>query len=167
VDGALDRMDALIEDILTLAREGSDVGEMEVIETQEILEECWENVETEAATLVTKIESEIQADRSRLRQLIENLFGNAVEHGGDDVTVTVGELNDRDGFYVADDGDGIPEEEREEVFETGYSTAEDGTGLGLRIVKRIVNAHDWEIQVVESDDGGARFEITGVETVES
>lgn len=103
----------------------------------------------------------ILADRSRLRQLLENLFRNAVEHGGDDVTVTVGELDH--GFYVEDDGPGIPEEDREEVFETGYSTSDEGTGLGLCIVKEIIEAHDWEIRVIEGTDGGVRFEITGVE----
>jgi signal transduction histidine kinase len=79
------------------------------------------------------------------------------------VTVTVGELEDGNGFYIADDGEGIPESEREEVFETGYSTSEHGTGFGLSIVEEIVTAHGWSIDVTESDDGGARFEVSGVE----
>ncbi|MFB6103002.1 MAG: PAS domain S-box protein [Haloplanus sp.] len=83
------------------------------------------------------------------------------EHATTPVIVTVGSLPN--GFYVADDGPGIPAEEREQVFETGYSTAS-GTGLGLSIVRSVVEAHDWEISVTESDAGGARFEITGVET---
>jgi signal transduction histidine kinase len=48
---------------------------------------------------------------------------------------------------------------REEIFETGYSTREEGTGFGLNIVERIVEAHGWEIRVTESESGGARFEI--------
>jgi len=64
------------------------------------------------------------------------------------VTVSVGGL--QDGFYVADDGVGIPESERRDVFEAGYSTAVDGTGFGLRIV----DVHGWRIQVTDSDDGG-------------
>jgi PAS domain S-box-containing protein len=78
-----------------------------------------------------------------------------------DVTVTVGDLDG--GFYVADDGQGIPAEERAKVFDGGYSTQEDGTGFGLYIVERTVERHGWSIRVVESDDGGARFEITGVD----
>lgn len=96
-----------------------------------------------------------------MRQLFENLFRNAVEHGGPDVTVTVGEL--RNGFYIQDNGNGVPEPHREEVFETGYSTSEDGTGFGLSIVQQVANAHGWSIRVTESADGGARFESTGVE----
>jgi len=88
--------------------------------------------------------------------------GDAVEHG-DDVQVWVGLLEDDDGFYVADDGPGIPDADRENVFEHGYTTAEEGTGLGLSIVRRIAEAHGWDVRVTESADGGARFEITDVE----
>jgi len=64
---------------------------------------------------------------------------------------------------VADDGVGIDEADRESLFDSGYSTKDDGTGLGLSIVERMVRAHGWEIAVTESENGGARFEITGVE----
>jgi signal transduction histidine kinase len=68
-----------------------------------------------------------------------------------------------DGFYVADDGPGVPEADRESVFESGYSTDREGTGLGLTIVQEIAEAHGWEVSVTDSESGGARFEITGVE----
>ena len=73
-----------------------------------------------------------------------------------------------EGFYVADTGPGIPPSDREDVFEAGYSTSEDGTGFGLRIVGQIADAHGWEITVTESEngEGGARFEFTGVEVGE-
>jgi signal transduction histidine kinase len=93
--------------------------------------------------------------------LLENLLGNALRHGGADVTVAVGSLDD--GFYVADDGPGIPEADRDAVFDSGYSTAAEGTGVGLAIVQQVVDAHDWSISVTESETGGTRFEITGVE----
>jgi signal transduction histidine kinase len=86
-----------------------------------------------------------------------------VEHGGEAVTVTVGALDD--GFYVADDGPGIPETERDSIFEAGYSTADDGTGFGLRIVEQVADAHGWTVGVVESEAGGASFEVRGVEFV--
>jgi signal transduction histidine kinase len=105
----------------------------------------------------------ITADRSQVKQLFENLYRNAVEHGGTDVTVSVGAMDN--GFYVADTGPGIPESEREAVFEAGYSTNQDGTGFGLRIVEEVADAHGWEVAVTESTQGGARFEITGAESV--
>jgi len=67
---------------------------------------------------------------------------------------------------VADNGGGIPPERRNQIFETGFTTDPDGTGFGLSIVQQIVTGHDWEIQVTESSSGGARFEVTGVDTVE-
>jgi len=86
-----------------------------------------------------------------------------VEHGRADVTVTVGRLDD--GFYIEDDGPGTPSDERDAVFEAGYSRSTDGTGFGLSIVKQIINAHDWQIRIADGTSGGARFEITSVEFV--
>jgi PAS domain S-box-containing protein len=157
---ALDRMDTLIDDLLTLAREGGTGLEVDPADLAAVVDDCWRSVETGAATLVTKTDLTIRADEGRLRQLLENLIQNAVDHGEPTVTVTIGDLND--GFYVADDGPGIPPAKRERVFETGYSTANDGTGYGLSIVQEIVDAHEWEIDVTVSEDGGARFEITSV-----
>ncbi len=73
------------------------------------------------------------------------------------LTVTVGAL--ADGFYVADDGTGIPVDERETVFEPGHSGTNGGTGLGLAIVEQIVAAHDWNVTLTTADCGGARFDI--------
>lgn len=162
VAGALDRMDALIEDLLTLARGGEIVGNTEAVSLSSLIEECWEVVPSENAALTVETDKTLSADRSRLQQLLENLFANTVEHGGKDVTVRVGELEE--GFYVADDGVGIPDDEREDVFEVGYSTAEEGTSFGLRIAKQVVEAHGWDIRVTDSDNDGAQFEITGVDT---
>jgi signal transduction histidine kinase len=158
---ALTRSQALIDDLLTLAREGETVGELEPVDLADVAERSWETVETGPATLETHATDTLRADRSRLKELVENLYRNAIEHGGDGVTVSVGAIDD--GFYVADTGPGIPEANREEVFEAGYSTDEDGTGFGLRIVEQIADAHGWEITVTESEESGARFEITGVE----
>ncbi|AUX10097.1 multi-sensor signal transduction histidine kinase [Halalkaliarchaeum desulfuricum] len=156
-----DRIESLIEDLLTLAREGKTVTDPDPVDLVAIVENCFGTVETADATVVTDLDRRVLADESRLKQVFENLFRNAVEHGGEDVVVTVGELDD--GFYLEDDGPGIPEDEREQVFEAGYSSSRNGTGFGLSIVKEIVEAHEWGIRVTESTDGGARFEITGVE----
>ncbi|MFC7225059.1 PAS domain S-box protein [Halalkalicoccus sp. GCM10025322] len=159
---AHDRMHALIENLLTLAREGEEVGDTEPVDLASLTETCWENIATAEATLSTDIDRPIRADQSRSQELLENLMRNAVEHGGDNVTVTVGGLEN--GFYVEDNGPGISENERDDVFNAGYTTAKDGTGFGLSIVKQIADAHDWKVRVIDGSDGGARFEITGVES---
>lgn len=163
ISQSIERSLELIDDLLTLARQGQEIGGVEPLDVNGLVETCWNTTMTGDATLVTDFDSAIRADRSRLRQLFENLIRNAVKHGSDDVTVTVGSLPD--GFYVEDDGPGIPSDKRDEVFKPGYSEGNEGTGFGLSIVQQIVAAHGWDIRVTEGANGGARFEITGVEVV--
>jgi signal transduction histidine kinase len=170
---AIDRMDALIDDLLALARAGETVGETDPVELATLVRQCWNLVDTGEAALVVETDRTVEADRSRLRQLFENLARNAVEHGTTGsqtqsgnapedaepgVTVTVGDTEE--GFYFEDDGPGIPAEKREQVFDAGFSTAEDGTGFGLKIVESVAEAHGWSVTLAESDDGGARVEFT-------
>lgn len=162
---AIQRSQSLIDNLLALAREGDEVADLHPTRLSEVVENCWAVLASTAATLHIETERTIHADATRLRQLIDNLVQNAIDHGGEKVTITVGDLSNQDGFFVADDGPGLPEDEREAVFESGHSTSKEGTGLGLSIVKEIANAHGWDVQVTDGMDGGARFEITGVETV--
>jgi PAS domain S-box-containing protein len=157
---AHDRMHALIDDLLALAQADETGAETAPVALARAITQSWAGVETANASLETNVSRTIAADEGRLKQLLENLIRNAVEHGGADVTVTIGELPD--GFYVEDDGRGIPEAERESIFGAGYSTNDSGTGFGLAIVEQVVDAHGWELRVTDGADGGARFEITGV-----
>ena len=159
VKTALDRMEDLIADLLALARQGQPIDDTEVVSLAEIATSCWEMVDVADAELVVDGDLDLDADRDRLQQLFENLFRNAVEHGGDDVTITVGVLSDTDGFYIEDTGPGIPADTQSEVFESGYTTSRQGTGFGLSIVQEIADAHGWSIRVTDADSGGARFEI--------
>jgi len=161
---ALDRMEALIDDLLTLARDGQPVNESDTVDLADFAGICWETVATASATLAVDTDRTVRADPDRLRQLLENVFRNAVDHGNGDVQVTVGDLEG--GFYVADDGPGIPPDARGKVFQSSYSTVDKGTGFGLAIVREIVEAHGWEVDLAESVDGGLRVEITGVDICE-
>ncbi|WP_336001602.1 histidine kinase N-terminal 7TM domain-containing protein [Halorientalis halophila] len=156
---ALDRMREIVDDVLTLARSGQSVSETDPVELGDTAREAWETVATKEGSLTVAIDRVVEGDHGRLLQMFENFFRNAVEHADPRVTVTVGELDD--GFYVADDGPGIPPEQRDRALEEGFTTSEDGTGFGLTIIQTIVEAHGWEITVTESEAGGARFEITG------
>ncbi len=214
LERATDRMEAIIDDALTLAREGKAVTETEAVHLADTAEIAWETVDTADAVLRVDTDTVIEADRGRVRTIFENLFRNAVEHGStspnsqtrqdavehgstgnqnsersgdavehgstspdsqvrqdavehgrEDVTVTVGAL-DRDettGFFVADDGLGIPDERKDEVLDHGFTTSDDGTGFGLAIVEDAANAHGWAVSVTDSEPGGARFEFSGVD----
>ena len=161
---ALERMETIIDDVLTLSRIGPDAITPVELSVQTVSEAAWENVETKRAELVTEFTGDmrIAADETTVQRLFENLFRNAVEHGGESVTVHVGPTDS--GFYIEDTGTGIPEDDREQVFESGYSTESEGTGFGLDIVRQIVDAHGWSVRLQSSAEGGARFEICVDET---
>ncbi|KAB1188269.1 MULTISPECIES: response regulator [Haloferax] len=183
LDRALDgvtRMDTLLNDVLTLARQGRKVGETDSVAIERVAERAWMAVDTgtNAVLVVEDGLGTTPADEGRLQQAFENLFRNAVEHSStgshashdngaehgpttSDVNIVVRVGPTSTGFYVADDGPGIPEEKREIVFEHGHTTSESGSGFGLSIVESIVEAHGWELSVTppEPDLGGARFEF--------
>jgi PAS domain S-box-containing protein len=156
----LERMESIIDDSLTLARSGETVTETDEVDLEMISYDAWQSVETDGATLVVETTLQLDGDRNRLRNMFENLFRNSVEHNESaDLTVKVGSLPNGVGFYVEDTGTGIPSEERDSVFEQGYTTNTEGTGFGLAIVRDIVQAHGWEISVTEGESGGAKFVI--------
>jgi len=189
VEFAHDRMSEIIEDSLALARGGNEVTDPKPVGIEELATQAWQTVGGDDETLAVATELQLDADPERLLRLLENLFRNAIEHGadsddsdnggdpiaaglpdeyGDDepsdsvldgLSITVEELTDGKGFYVADNGDGIPEDEREDVFEAGVSSSGTGSGLGLAIVRRIAQAHGWTVLVTDADGGGARFEF--------
>ncbi|WP_167879993.1 PAS domain-containing sensor histidine kinase [Halorhabdus rudnickae] len=155
---ALERIETITDELLDLAQGNGETGESERVSLAEASRHVWENVDTRSATLDVDPAATVDADPAKLRTLFENLFRNAVGHGGDHVTVTVGPLAEG-GFFVADDGPGIDPDDHERVFEHGFSTGYSGTGVGLTIVDRIATAHGWDVSVTESDGGGARFEF--------
>ena len=172
---ALDRIESIVEHTLTLAREGETVGDPEPVSVAAVAADSWETVDTASASLSVESEREILADPDRLRNLFENLVRNSVEHGstgsgsepgdgadraGDGVRIRVGDLPD--GFYVEDDGPGIPEGVRDDLFEPGRSAVDGNTGFGLAIVQEIATAHGWTVEAIDAADGGARFEVRGV-----
>ena len=159
---ALDRIDNMTRGLESFARTGRTVDATGPVDLGEAAETGWSMVDTGGATLEIEATESILADEHRLYQLFENLFANAVQHGGNEVTVRVGLLEGGTGFYVEDDGPGILEEKREAVFEHGYSGTEEQSGFGLSIVKGIVEAHGWEVRVVASESGGTRLEVSGV-----
>ncbi len=159
IGDSLDQMERLIDELLELAKAGKTVTELEPVTLATAIEDAWAGTDTTGVSVTSDVDQTINADPDRLQRLLKNLFRNAVEHGG--TTVTVGDIDG--GFYVEDDGPGIPEDKRTAVFEAGYSTAEEGTGFGLNIVEEIVNAHGWSITVTEGTTGGARFEIQAID----
>lgn len=164
VGEAVERIEDLTMDLTTLARHGTFTADPEPVDLTTVAERAWTAIDDRDATLELN-DATLTGDDGQLQALFENLFRNAVGHGGDDVTVRVGPLDagadsNVTGFYVEDTGPGIPEENRESVFEHGFTTGYGGSGVGLTIVGRIADGHDLSVSLTESPEGGARFEFT-------
>jgi PAS domain S-box-containing protein len=158
---ALDRMESIVERTLTLAREGETVGDPEHVDLADVVADSWSTVDTADAALSVETEREVLADPDRLRNLFENLMRNAVDHVGPTVSIRVGDL--ADGFFVEDDGPGIDPEVADSLFEPGESGTAGNTGFGLAIVQEIATAHGWTVEATTGEEGGARFEVRGVD----
>lgn len=167
VTTALNRIEEMIDVLLVTARGSESAIDWEDVVLSEAARDAWTAVDAEPAKLVVETERTIRADPVHLCHMLENLFENSVEHGGETVTVCVGDLDDADGFYVADDGVGIPEDVRDDVFEAGHTTAADGIGLGLTFIERLIKTYGWDCTLTESENGGSQFEFAGVDCVAS
>lgn len=160
---SLDRTHDLLESLLTLVKHGQWVAETVPVSIETVTGLCWRHVAAGTSVLELDQEFYVVGDDDRLLQLFENLFRNAALHAGSDVTIRVGPLEDWSGFYVEDDGPGIPADERERVFESGYTTSAEGTGFGIPIIEVIAEAHGWDVRLTDGRTGGARFEFVGVD----
>jgi len=157
VEHALDRMEQITEDLLTLAKEGDTIGETTTVSMADVAREAWGNVSTESASLTVDGDRTVEGDRSRLLQAFENLFRNSIEHGATEPSIRVGTTDD--GVFVEDDGPGFPDGTSERALKPGFSTSDGGTGFGLAIVDSIAEAHGWTVYLTNGRAGGARVEI--------
>jgi len=161
VESSLARMEEMVADLRTLTQADEHHVETTRIDLESVAHDAWAGVDLDDASLLVESSCLVVADREFLLHALENLFRNAVDHGSAGVTVSVGCLDSNTGFYVADDGPGIPHEECEKILEYGYTTADEGTGIGLSIVRTVADAHGWDLAITESADCGARFEFEG------
>ena len=183
VDETLTQLDELTTNVLEMLDDADSTVDLEPVDLKAVIDNAWP-AETTATLSVPDELPTVRAERSRLYQLFENLFRNAIEHGstsnrtqsgdaidhdGDDVTVEIELLDSADDetvcLVVSDNGVGIDVGRRQQVFEYGYTSSQTGSGLGLAIVDEIVSTFDWEITVTDSQRGGARFEICQIEII--
>jgi signal transduction histidine kinase len=107
----------------------------------------------------------VEADESLLRQVAFNLMLNAVQalQQGGAISVVVAKNSDGTAtLEVRDNGPGVPESAKEEIFRPYFTTSKQGTGLGLAIVRHVVLAHGWNIAYYPAEGGGAVFRVSGI-----
>lgn len=157
ISRSVDRIGSLLEELSTLGSASRPVTETERVDVGDVAETVWRTLDAGDATLETDDDVTVVADPERLQTLLERLFENALEHGGEDVTVAVTATDS--GFAVSDDGPGIPADDRDHVFEQGYATTDAGEGYGLFVAATIADAHGWTLEVGESEAGGAHLSV--------
>lgn len=124
------RMEAIIDDALTLMHYGTDGREKEPIRLRKLTENAWSNVETGSVSFT--------CTDNRILDGYPDLLAHVIEHGRA-TTITVGTTEH--GFYIEDDGTEIPKGMRGKVFEMGHTTQKNGTGFGLAIVENLIESH--------------------------
>jgi signal transduction histidine kinase len=163
----VDRLDRLVDDLLTLARldeSGGALTERVPVALDELVEELVRGYGHAGVDVVARTQpARTTGDPEALRRVVINLIDNAVRYARHEVQVTVAP-GKRHGkpiarLFVVDDGPGIPEGERERVFDRFYrvqesrSRASGGTGLGLPIVRDIVRNHGGRVRLTDREDG--------------
>jgi signal transduction histidine kinase len=173
VRAEIGRINRLVDDLLVLAQaEQTDFLRLDRFELDAFVAELWDGISLTASRdfeLGPVPHGPLLADPDRVAQAVRNLARNAIEHTAPDsglVRLEVERLaGDRIRFAVIDDGPGIPDSERERIFERfhrtdqGRARSAGGAGLGLAIVRAIAESHGGYVRAVDANGRGARVEL--------
>ena len=160
------RMSNLLDQTLVLADAGRIVGEPVEVDPRELLEEVVKIAVPENVSFKHDEPPLIKCDRQKIFQVFQNLIVNAIDHGKANA-IEMSIKKDRTGIsiFLSNNGRLIPKEHRPRIFDHGFSTKQGG-GLGLSITKRIVEAHGWTIDLMESEKTTFRITIPNSSIVE-
>jgi two-component system phosphate regulon sensor histidine kinase PhoR len=177
IDKHADRLTFLIEDLLTISKleSGQVIMNLQPTSLRDVVAQVVEDLKAKAADRGTQLRNDvpetvrIHGDGDRLQQVFANLVDNAIKYGRPNGRVIIGARPIHEDIveaWVADDGQGIPSEARDRIFERFYrldkgrAREQGGTGLGLSIVKHIIHAHGGEVRVESEVGKGSCFYFT-------
>ena len=161
-DGA-NRMQDMIDGLLDYSRVRTNAQEFTAVDADDVFERTLDDlgllIDERDVTVTHDPLPTVEADERQLGQLFQNLVENAIEHGGDEIHVGT-ETGDGEAiFSVADNGEGIPANRQDRIFELFEQGSRDdeGTGIGLAICDRIVSRHGGEMWVESAAGAGTTF----------
>ncbi|MEM7020760.1 MAG: HAMP domain-containing sensor histidine kinase, partial [Pseudomonadota bacterium] len=173
IQNATDKMQQLLNDLLELSRIGRLVNATEKISPHKLIDEASEflkgaiNENSVCIQVENTLPAEIYGDRARLLEVFLNLLENAIKFMGEQLEpqIEIGAFEQHDSTvcYIRDNGQGIPEGQGDKIFEMFRRLTPEipGTGIGLALVKRIVDLHGGRIWVESDGEGhGATFYFT-------
>jgi len=178
IQEALERIEGLMDQIVTLSRQGQEPRQIERIDLVNIAQTALEALNEPRITLTAVGECSVDGDPARLQRLFERLFENTAKHTDTSVTVTIGliqpvltttrqQKGSSAGFYIEDDCPNLEADLTDHMFEGGYTTTADETGFRLANVAQIADAHGWDMNISTSSARGTRFEFVDRSVVES
>jgi signal transduction histidine kinase len=169
ISNASTRMRSNIDDLLQLSRVGRVNGPFVWLDMDAIVQEMIEDHATEIGERGVSITVDelppLRSDRMRIAQLFDNLIVNALKHGStaERPAIHIGAecAGGEHRYFVRDNGAGIPEEDRERVFELfrRLDHRSDGSGIGLALVKRIAEVHGGRVWIESEPDAGTTFRV--------
>jgi signal transduction histidine kinase len=171
LSGEIGRFERLVENLLEMSRIDAGVEELvaeDVVIGQFVLEAVRSGAGPDPPVELQDGagESVVWADKRRLERVLANLVDNAERHGGGVVRLVVEREGGWAGFAVEDRGPGVPDAERDKVFDRffrgragGMRGAGEGSGLGLSLVREHVGLHGGRVWVEDREGGGARFVV--------
>ncbi|WP_298039003.1 PAS domain S-box protein [uncultured Desulfuromonas sp.] len=162
------KMMALMEDLLGLAKVGRLERPAEPVDAEEVVREVLTRLGSRIAQAGARIETKslpaARIPKTLLQQIFENLIGNALRYGvegGNGIEIGGTRSDGRVRYFVRDHGRGIPEAERDRIFEPFFrgttGDGQPGTGIGLSIVQKIARLHEGRAWVKETPGGGCTF----------
>jgi signal transduction histidine kinase len=172
IAAATDKMDSLLSELLELSRIGRVVNAPEEIDTAQLIHDALDSLEAELRSKNVTVHvapalPNLYGDRIRLREVFENLIGNAAKYMGDQpnpvIEIGIREGKDEQVFVIKDNGLGIAPQYHSRVFNLfeKLNPTVDGTGIGLTIVKRIIEVHGGRIWIESEGSGqGSTFCFT-------
>jgi signal transduction histidine kinase len=155
----VDRLEATVEALIGLGRHREDEGPTELIDVPALVHSVAAALEVEDR-LEVHGEGRALAHEGRVREVLVNLVANAVRYGGERIRVSIGPTADRLRISVEDDGPGVPDDERDAVFDRfarGRNALGPGSGLGLALARELAAADGGSIDLTDSELGGAQF----------
>ncbi|WP_242401237.1 two-component system sensor histidine kinase NtrB [Anoxybacillus flavithermus] len=159
----IDRINAIVEDMLLIAKPSAPVMKEAYMETivQDVLSLFQQTLEAKNIRVHVRLDHvPLQLDSKQMMQVLYNLLHNSIEAMGEGGTICIySDVDETYNMYMYDSGSGIPTHMQEMIFEPFITTKSSGTGLGLTIVKRIIENHGGTIALHDSSEKGTTFVI--------
>ena len=160
INRILEEMKRLLNHSVLIADAGLTIDAKEEVDLTSLIEEVGQSHLPSGVLSVRENLPKVQADPVRLKQVFQNIFVNAIQHGAATEVIVKPNTGKEIGILISNNGIRIPADKRPDIFSRGFTTKEGQMGYGLAIVKKIIEAHGWKISLTNDEDTTFRILTT-------